>query len=134
MDKLPKQYTPFRSNKTFDSKYGEFMFGEWRKRSEIPRIHVTKDTIVPDKPKTILTEPDDVAYHMKVVEFDEKIEALNTQIKEISALLQQQKSDMIDGQQARNPIQKELRAQFDELKIYTDKKNKILAKIESLDS
>jgi hypothetical protein len=39
---------------------------------------VTKETIVPDKPKTILTEPDDVAYHMKIVEFDEKIEALNT--------------------------------------------------------
>jgi hypothetical protein len=41
---------------------------------------------------------------------------------------------MIDGQQARNPIQKELRAQFEELKIYTDKKNKILANIESVES
>lgn len=41
---------------------------------------------------------------------------------------------MIDGQQARNPIQKEIRAQFDELKIYTEKKTKILAGIETIET
>jgi uncharacterized small protein (DUF1192 family) len=67
-------------------------------------VHVTQVTIVPDRPKKILTEPDDVAYHMKVHELDEKIEVLNAEIKELQAQLGQQKSDMIDGQQARNPI------------------------------
>ena len=57
---------------------------------------------------------------MKIVEFDEKIENINKEIKEIDAKLKQESSNMIDGQQARNPIQKELKAHFDELKIYTD--------------
>ena len=84
------------------------MFAEWRKRAAVPRIHVTKATIVPEKPKNILKEPDDVAYHMKVAEIDEKVDTLNAEIKEISANLNQGISDMIDGQQARNPITKEL--------------------------
>jgi hypothetical protein len=42
------------------------MFGEWRRYKGNPRVHVVSETIVPDKPKVILTEPDDVAYHMKV--------------------------------------------------------------------
>jgi hypothetical protein len=41
---------------------------------------------------------------------------------------------MIDGQQARNPIQKELKAHFDELKIYSDKKRAIFANIEKLNN
>jgi chromosome segregation ATPase len=110
------------------------MFGEWRKRGTIPKVHVTKDTIVPEKPKRILTEPDDVAYHMKIAEIDEKVEALNVDIKDINATFTQERNDMIDGQQARNPIKKELSEQFAELKIFSDKKVAILAKIESIES
>lgn len=84
------------------------MYGEWRKRGINPKVYVTKDTIVPDKPKKILTEPDDVVYHMKIAEIDEKIEVLNEEIREVQARLKQDRNDMIDGQQARNPIQKEL--------------------------
>ena len=104
LESLPKQYVPYRPTKVFASKYQEFTFGEWRRYQGNPRVHVTQSTIVPDRPKHILTEPDDVAYHMKVAEIDEKIEGLNSDIKDIRAKLQQQKSDMIDGQQARNPI------------------------------
>ena len=87
---------------------------------------------MPDKPKSILSEPDDVGYHMKIVEIDEKIESLNKEIKEIDSKSKQESSDMIDGQQARNPIQKEIKAHFDELKIYTEKKRAIFANIEKL--
>ena len=80
------------------------MFGEWRRRPEIPLVHVTHETIVPDKPKSMLTEPDDHAYRMKTVEIDEKIEVLNKEIKEIDSESKQEFSDMIDGQQGRNPI------------------------------
>ena len=85
LDKLPKQYTPFRPMKTFNSKYQEFNFGEWKRRSQYPQIHVTPETIVPDKPKKLLSEPDDVAYHMKIVEMDEEIELLNKEIKDIDS-------------------------------------------------
>lgn len=99
LDSLPKQYKPFVATKTqFDSKYREYMFGEWRRRKGFPQVHVTKETIVPDKPKKILTEPDDVAYHMKVAQIDEKIEVLKAEIKEINADMVQERSDMIDGQ------------------------------------
>ena len=67
-------------------------------------VHVTHETIVPDKPKSMLTEPDDHAYRMKTVEIDEKIEVLNKEIKEIDSERKQESSDMIDGQQGRNPI------------------------------
>lgn len=67
---------------------------------------------------------------MKTVEIDEKIEAINNEIKGTDSKLKQESSDMIDGQQARNPIQKELQAHFAELKIYTDKKRAIFANIE----
>jgi|688.fasta_scaffold146734_3 chromosome segregation ATPase len=110
------------------------MFGEWRRRYEYPRVHVTHETIVPDKPKSMLSEPDDVAYHLKTAEIDEKIEVLNKEIKEIDSKLKQESSDMIDGQQARNPIQKELKSHFEELKIYTEKKRLIYANIEKLES
>ena len=108
------------------------MFGEWRRRPEIPLVHVTHETIVPDKPKSMLTEPDDHAYRMKTVEIDEKIEVLNKEIKEIDSERKQESSDMIDGQQGRNPIQKELKAHFEDLKIYTEKKRLIFANIELL--
>jgi hypothetical protein len=52
----------------------------------------------------MLTEPDDHAYRMKTVEIDEKIEVLNKEIKEIDSERKQESSDMIDGQQGRNPI------------------------------
>lgn len=71
---------------------------------------------------------------MKIVEIDEKIESLNKEIKEIDSKSKQESSDMIDGQQARNPIQKEIKAHFDELKIYTEKKRAIFANIENLNS
>ena len=95
-------------------------------------MYVTIDTIVPDKPRKVLQEPDDVAYHMKVVEIDEQIEKLNLEIKEIDAHVKKQSSDMIDGQQARNPIRSELSGHFAELKTYTDKKRVIFANIEKL--
>lgn len=71
---------------------------------------------------------------MKIVEIDEKIESLNKEIKEIDSKSKQESSDMIDGQQARNPIQKEIKAHFDELKIYTEKKRAIFANIENLNN
>lgn len=71
---------------------------------------------------------------MKIVEIDEKIEALNKEVKEVDSTQKQEASDMIDGQQARNPIQKELKAHFDELKIYSDKKRAIFANIEKLNN
>lgn len=87
-----------------------------------PRVHVTSATIVPDKPKNLLSEPDDVSYHMKVQEIDEKVETLNTEIKEVRSTLGQERSDMSDGQQARNPIRKEVNEQLAELRTFTDKR------------
>lgn len=62
--------------KKYKSKYQEYMIGEWRKYRT--SIFVTPQTIVPDppSPKSLLQEPDDVAYHLKQVELDEKIEEL----------------------------------------------------------
>jgi tetrahydromethanopterin S-methyltransferase subunit G len=52
---------------------------------------------VPEKPKKILTEPDDFAYHMKVAQIDEKIEVLKAEISEERGKMVQERSDMIDG-------------------------------------
>ena len=56
------------------------MFGEWRKN----RIstYVTPETVIPEMPKVVLNEPDDVVYHMKQVQLNEQIEELRANINE----------------------------------------------------
>jgi len=47
------------------------MYGDWRKPR--PRIFVTLETVIPEKPKNIIEAPDETAYHKGQLELDEKI-------------------------------------------------------------
>ena len=63
------QYTPYVCKRKFNSAYDEYHYGEWRFNK--PRVFVTTDTEVPDMPDKMIGEPDDVAYHMDQVKFDD---------------------------------------------------------------
>jgi len=55
------QYTPYKSRRTYKSKYAEFMAAEWRyTRNE---INITDETVVPKMPAKPLAEPNDAEYH-----------------------------------------------------------------------
>jgi hypothetical protein len=58
------------------------MYGEWRKSRH--KIFVTPETEIPPMPSKVLDPPDDSAYHKSQVEIDEKIDALNDKIRELS--------------------------------------------------
>ena len=77
------------------------------------------DTIVPSMPKNPLKEPDDSKYHLEVSAIEDQIEKLNEEFKELKATRWSKKSEMIDGQQARNPVKEKLDELFKELKVYT---------------
>ena len=78
------------------------------------------DTVVPSMPKKPLEEPDASKYHLEVAAIDEKIEQLNEEFKEKKAQRWEKRSQMVDGQQGRNPVQEKLNELFKELKVYTD--------------
>ena len=79
-EKMSNQYSPFKSRKTFNSRFGEYQFAEWRKRRN--NLFVTIDTIVPPMPKKPLREPDDAQYHLEVAAIDEEIEKLQEDFKD----------------------------------------------------
>ena len=62
----------YRPTREFQSKYREFMFGEFRRFRS--KIYVTVDTVVPVMPKETHKEPDDIAYHNKQQEMDDQID------------------------------------------------------------
>ena len=62
--------------------YQEYMYGDWRKPR--PKIFVTPETEIPPMPAQILDPPDESAYHKLQVEVDEKIDAINDKIRDLS--------------------------------------------------
>lgn len=44
---------------------------------------ITLDTQIPDLPKKLLEQPDETTYHKLQAEVDEKIDAINTKVKEL---------------------------------------------------
>lgn len=58
------------------------MYGDWRKGRK--KIFVTPETEIPPMPKKIIEAPDEAAYHKGQVEIDEKNDALNDKIRELS--------------------------------------------------
>ena len=62
------------------------------------------DTIIPNMPKNPLTEPDDTQYHAKIQQIDEQIEKLNEDLQQKKGLRHEKRSQMVDGQQGRNPV------------------------------
>ena len=113
---MSNQYSPFKSKKTFNSRFGEYQFAEWRKRRN--NLFVTIDTIVPPMPKKPLREPDDAQYHLEVANIDEEIEKLQEDFKDKVAEQHEARTSMREGQQGRDPIQSQLRELFDELNQY----------------
>ena len=112
------------------SRFGEYQFGEWRfKRTE---MYVTMDTIIPSMPKKLLEEPDDGKYHLQVAAIDDQIDQLNDEFRDMKAQRWEKRSAMVDGQQARNPVKDQLTELFRELRVYTDQKKEIHAKMEAI--
>ena len=66
---MSHQYEPFTAKRTFNSRFQEYQFAEWRKRRN--NLFVTVETIVPSMPKKPLEEPDDSKYHLDVARIDE---------------------------------------------------------------
>ena len=66
---MSEQYEPFVPRRQFNSRFAEYQFAAWRRRRN--NTYVTVNTIIPDKPKKPLEEPDDAEYHLAVAEIDE---------------------------------------------------------------
>ena len=66
---MSHQYEPFKSRRTYNSRFIEYQQAEWRRRRN--NLFVTEETQVPPMPKKVLEEPDDAQYHMKVAALDE---------------------------------------------------------------
>jgi hypothetical protein len=77
---LPHQYIPYVCKRTFNSKYDEYQYGEWRFNK--PKIYVTPETEIPSPPVKLVEEPDDVEYHLAIVALDEQNEELNLLVTE----------------------------------------------------
>lgn len=82
-EKMSHQYTPFAPKRTFNSRFTEYQFAEWRKRKN--NVFVTIETVTPPMPKKVLEEPDDAQYHLDVAHIDEEIEKLNEQFEELKS-------------------------------------------------
>lgn len=67
--------------KVAKSKYLEYMNAEWRYK--FYPINITTDTVIPAMPVNTLSEPDDAAYHNHQVGCDERVEALNKEMKDV---------------------------------------------------
>lgn len=80
---MSNQYEPFTARRTFNSRYQEYQFAEWRKRRN--NLFVTIETLVPALPKKPLEEPDDAKYHLEVARLDEQIEAQQEEFKGLVA-------------------------------------------------
>ena len=78
---MATQYKEFASKRTFNSRFTEYQFGEWRRRRN--NLFVTVDTTVPPLPKKLLSEPDDTKYHTEVNKIDEEMERLQEEFKDL---------------------------------------------------
>ena len=93
---MSNQYEPFTPKRTFQSRFGEYQFAEWRKRRN--NVFVTIDTIVPPMPKKLLQEPDDSQYHLEVAGIDEQIDKLTEQFNDLVAEQHEARTSMKEGQ------------------------------------
>ena len=66
----------------FNSAYEEFKAGYWRYPNR-EKVVITAETVIPEIPKKLLEQPDESTYHKAQAEIDEKIDAVNTKIKEL---------------------------------------------------
>ena len=80
----------------FNSRFTEYQYGEWRRRRN--NLFVTLETVVPDRPKKLLQEPDDAQYHLDVANIDEKIEGLQDELTDLKAEAHETRASMRDGQ------------------------------------
>ena len=71
---MSSQYKEFAPKRTFNSRFTEYQFGEWRRRRN--NLFITVDTIVPEMPKKLHKEPEDTKYHIEVNKIDEEMESL----------------------------------------------------------
>jgi len=99
---MGNQYEPFVPKRTFNSRFTEYQFAEWRRRKN--NLFVTMDTIIPAMPKKPLEEPDDAAYHLEIASIDMKISELQDSFKDLVAEQHETRSLMKEGQLGRNPI------------------------------
>ena len=107
------------------------MYGEWRRKRQ--GTYVTAETKIPEMPKKILSEPDDVTYHMKQAEIDEKIETLNTEFSELTKNFELKRRGLKEDQTGRGDISRQLKDQFAELSIWSGKRRVIMAAMEKVE-
>lgn len=84
---------------------------------------------MPDK---ILVEPDDVSYHMRQLELDEKTDKLQLELAEKNKEFKLKLNELADDQTGKGGISKQLRGHFDEKNVYMDQKRKVLEAIEQI--
>ena len=94
-EKMNHQYEPFKHKRIYNSRYAEYMYAAWRQHRN--KLFVTIDTIVPEKPKKMIEEPDDAKFHLKADQLNEQIEKLNEDFKERKADVHSKRSEMTDG-------------------------------------
>lgn len=131
-EKMKTQYEPFKSSRTFRSRYQEYVVGEWRRQRN--NLFVTMETIVPPVPKTLREEPDDSKYHLEVARMDAQIEELDGELQDLKAELHEKRTSLMDSQQGRAPIRESLRDLFSELNHYSGEKKEKLAQIERINN
>lgn len=92
-------------------------------------MFVSEETIIPDKPTKLFSEPDDVEYHESTQKLEEQISALQAKFPELDQEfeinLEALKSDPVGGRSQKSVLSKELQEQFKEQSIYQGKKNEI---------
>lgn len=70
----------FTEKKTFRNKYEEWKYGDWKKGSG--KTFVTLETEIPEPPKKQLEKPEEVNFHSKIADIDEKIKVIDASLKE----------------------------------------------------
>lgn len=106
------QYTPYKSKRTYKTKYAEFMAAEWRyTRNE---INITDETQVPKMPAKPLAEPNDTEYHTQQLECDEKVDALYKELNDFTLEYKTKQREMYDEQNGKGAVWRELKEHFDE--------------------
>ena len=128
---MSHQYEPFVAKRSFNSRFAEYQFAEWRYRRN--KLFVTVDTIVPDMPKTPISEPDDASHHLQIASIDEEIDSLQDEFKDKVAEQHEARTNMKEGQQGRNPIRDQLNELFGELSEYNKEKKECFAQIEGVE-
>jgi hypothetical protein len=88
------------------------MAAEWRFRKS--EINITRDTEIPEIPEKPLQEPNDAAYHSHQVECDERVEALNKELKDIELERRNKFQEMNGNFKGRSGFSKEFKEQIEE--------------------